>query len=307
MDISSPERASGSPFLSESTRVASEIILLFDSEHLTACNWRKRRLFALKDSWSPDHFAQSLGEEFSFTTTLLRSPLHRHAKSPTLWYHRYWVMTEALRLDTRHMQSVLLAPHATPSEQANMDDLRISEALLQGQLAVGLKAGEQHPMNYYAFNYLREVFALLECRFKGDSKMPSRAESSVEGFKALARAQLEGVHRWCLGHPRDISGWTFLVYLLEMMDDALVQTATVEKTVEYALTVGWEEEALWTFVTLSLSRFGIDSETISSADYNITEQGGCRFVQPTKTSSRWANIAAMAKTRSNKDRGERPS
>ncbi|EAS33168.3 uncharacterized protein CIMG_04192 [Coccidioides immitis RS] len=288
-------------------RVASEIILLFDSEHLTVCNWRKRRICALRSSLPASDYARSLKEELSFTATLLRSPLHRHAKSPTLWYHRYWVMTEVLRLDPCQIQSVLLE---IPQMQSSVDDVMISEKLLQREFAVGLKAGEQHPMNYYAFSYLRQLLALLS-RFRDrgldllNSEMtrqkhgdilttPLNSDIQLHSFQDMASVLLEGMHRWCLDHPPDISGWTFLLYLLEVVDDAPLQTVMVEKTIKYALDVGWEGEALWVFVALAISNFRLDLEAFSRMDHGITRRDN-EAGHATQIRRHWADLAAQAK------------
>lgn len=35
----------------------------------------------------------AIRQEMCLLDTLLTSPLNRHTKSPTLWYHRYWLRT----------------------------------------------------------------------------------------------------------------------------------------------------------------------------------------------------------------------
>ena len=80
----------------------------------------------------------------------------------------------------------------------------------EGELAIVMKAGERHARNYYAWQYARQVFALVcsaGCRLAGRRHL-------VEG---LRRDSVGLVRGWCLMHPRDISGWTFLFSLLEQL------------------------------------------------------------------------------------------
>ncbi|WEW55545.1 hypothetical protein PRK78_000976 [Emydomyces testavorans] len=298
-------------------KVASEIMLLFDSEHLTACNWRKRTLHILKDSQLPDRYIRALREEVSFTTILLRSPLHRHAKSPTLWHHRYWVMTEAFRLGPGHVNSIILSSCDAASGPLDADDMAISEKLFQHELAVTLRAGEQHHMNYYAFSYLRQFLGILRCFLNGYSFQPNDdlsrlksdgisneiADSDITSrlLQPLRKGLLEEIHKWCLSHPRDISGWTFLLHLLELVDDAPVQTAIVEKTVRYAFDVAWEGEALWVFVSLSISKFSIDFDGLFLVDYKEIRHEINKPAHATHIHRPWTELAARVKARPSKD------
>ncbi|KMU72284.1 hypothetical protein CISG_02934 [Coccidioides immitis RMSCC 3703] len=206
-----------------------------------------------------------------------------------------------------NIQSVLLE---IPQMQSSVDDVMISEKLLQREFAVGLKAGEQHPMNYYAFSYLRQLLALLS-RFRDrgldllNSEMtrqkhgdilttPLNSDIQLHSFQDMASVLLEGMHRWCLDHPPDISGWTFLLYLLEVVDDAPLQTVMVEKTIKYALDVGWEGEALWVFVALAISNFRLDLEAFSRMDHGITRRDN-EAGHATQIRRHWADLAAQAK------------
>lgn len=73
-----------------------------------------------------------------------------------------------------------------------------------------MKAGEQHPRNYYAWQYARELFKLVE----RDLDVATRREQEPV-VETLGRVKV-----WCLLHPRDISGWAFLVWLMERVRDA---------------------------------------------------------------------------------------
>lgn len=299
----------GNTFCDTHLKVASEMILLFDSEHLTACNWRKRRLRALRDSRLPEAYAEALREELSFTATLLCSPLHRHAKSPTLWYHRFWVMNLVFGLDRGRDPSMILGPKEQLLESLNGDDMTIRDTLLRNELKVALRAGEQHPMNYYAFSYLRQFFDLSRC-FWNDVSSQSGDGLDQQGDEAISLSTanappsqsldedvLSEVHSWCLGHPGDMSGWTFLFHLLGVANNVHVRKSVIEKTVEYARGISWEGEALWVFVALSISKFRIDLDRFFSLDPDEARRERSEIVHPTPDNLRgWTYMAAQMKT-----------
>ncbi|KAI9376513.1 hypothetical protein BJX61DRAFT_538750 [Aspergillus egyptiacus] len=206
---------------------ASEIILLFDCEHLTACNWRKRRLVALLNS-DQTTSVNALNTELSLLTTYLCSPLHRHTKSPTLWQHRQWVQTRLLKI--------------------RKPDSHAVQELLRAELSVVLRAGELHPRNYYAFSYMRQMHHILS-EFGGDE--------TADGTAQLARSIITPTLDWCLAHPADISGLMFLLYLLDAAPDTTCRLAAVSKVARFALDIGWEGEGIWTFVDLAVRCFSL--------------------------------------------------
>ncbi|KAL1985937.1 hypothetical protein VTN96DRAFT_7202 [Rasamsonia emersonii] len=266
--------------------IVTEIILLFDCEHLTACNWRKRWLNALIKrsavrSESTKNFSsypdddhrlllKLLERERSLMTTYLCSPLHRHTKSPTLWQHRLWVMTQLMKFKFRQ-----------PCRDSTVDEKRIEEAsmsaedvqsLILAELAVVLRAGEQHPKNYYAFSYMRQLHSAASRFFAGvvAEATVRKDEDSVESSLSsqLAECMVDQTLTWCLAHLQDVSGWTFLFYLLETIVPAdekdqdqdlrlQRQRSVVDKVIHFAVNItAWEGESLWTFVDLMVRRFG---------------------------------------------------
>ena len=188
---------------------ASKVLLLYDPEHLTAANWRKRHLThytshpSLSFNSAPFDATKSqlkasnprlillLKQEANFIKTLVTSPLKKHAKSPTLWAHRYWL------IQTYRQQFL-----AFYGEKDNL-------ALLLGEeLGIILKAADRHFANYATFQYGR-----LLIRHLGDECLtPESVETS--GFVSFYVKALETVQKWCFGHPRDISGWSFFSFML---------------------------------------------------------------------------------------------
>lgn len=207
-----------------------EIMLLFDCEHLTACNWRKRRLIAAM-TCSPNA-ADQIQIELSLMESFQCSPLHRHTKSPTLWSHRLWVVKQLFQRQRWGMEALL--------------------QLERDELGIVLRAAELHPKNYYAFCYMRQLYSFLALVHPEEHDAQSWAVQ-------LARALVVPVLDWCLANPRDISGWIFEQYLLAHVPELQTRVDTIGRVVRFARDVGWEGESLWTFVDQSVRQFQLES------------------------------------------------
>lgn len=80
-----------------------------------------------------------------------------------------------------------------------------------------MKAGDRHPKNYYAWSYARQLLTALST----GKILPSRPgrrigkhQIDATRMNEMAATSIAQVQKWCLAHPRDISGWAFLEYLL---------------------------------------------------------------------------------------------
>ncbi|RHZ48545.1 uncharacterized protein CDV56_102863 [Aspergillus thermomutatus] len=260
-DLNAPRMKCPDAITQDEASIASEIILLFDCEHTTACNWRKRRLDALikgQDLYSTDEvdresLIHTLETERSLMTTYLCSPLHRHTKSPTLWQHRLWLLNRMAKLQ-RQSPKFQLPRTVVPQRQDPGRDMLGPAAkfqeMFQAELAVVLRAGELHPKNYYAFSYMRRLHVALTDAL---NEIEQRADSSAQLASSITEKSLD----WCLAHPADISGWVFLLYLLESISHRETLLAIVNKAVEFGVHVRWEGESLWTFVHLATTTFDV--------------------------------------------------
>ncbi|KAI9843906.1 MAG: hypothetical protein M1837_006060 [Sclerophora amabilis] len=200
---------------------ATQVMLLFDPEHLTAANYRKRALLDLKNgaASATSQYPRFVEAELYLLESFLTSPLHRHTKSPTLWNHRRFVME-------------LFSSQTLP---VDMDTLCNSE------LAIVMRAGEKHPKNYYAWNlYAKWLFTFL--------KSGHLALDQSHSFQCLTSDSISSVHEWCLRHPSDISGWSFLLLLFRHLHDTSSLVVPVSKTLDLAFSFRWSHEAVWTFL-----------------------------------------------------------
>ncbi|KAL2197190.1 hypothetical protein P885DRAFT_36407 [Corynascus similis CBS 632.67] len=191
------------------------VILLFDPEHLTAANSRKR---IIQEMITKIEGPPSVIEiEKRFVDSLLTSRLHRHTKSPTLWSHRRWLLS---------LSSSLKMPVDV------LADLR----------EVVFVAGERHPRNYYAWCHARFLMGL---------------EGGVDFSKPFA-----AVRAWCFQHHTDISGWSFLYFLLETQKNLTGETerSLFAEVLNLVDSLRLVNESVWVFLrTLAASRL-VDDE-----------------------------------------------
>ncbi|MCJ1342209.1 hypothetical protein MMC31_000389 [Peltigera leucophlebia] len=223
---------------------ATKIILLWDPNHLTAANFRKRNLLSF--SLSSSNLVQHLKAELSFLSSLLTSPLPKHTKSSTLWSHRFFLfqkfgpeisagLVAATTTLPDRASSVGGSPKTTSIKNSNNndnDDERTSTAsdkslhlLWLHELEIIMKAGDRHPKNYYAWSYARQLLTAFSAGdilpFPNTSITTTAAAAQIRRqqidatrMNRIAAASILPMQKWCLAHPRDISGWAFLEYLL---------------------------------------------------------------------------------------------
>ncbi|PVH99478.1 hypothetical protein DM02DRAFT_711389 [Periconia macrospinosa] len=236
---------------------ATRTILLFDPEHLTAANHRKRHLLHLFSSHPSSTFQTALRRDLLVITSILTSPLHRQSKSPTLWHHRYWLLTTyASDFPSEPKEiSVSSPPSHIPLVCADIDAV--------------CKAGERHPKNYYAWQYARRLISFFTegayacCEPK--STASANASNVEKGYADLMGTCVAMVLSWSLHHPADISGWAFLGWFLRCSSkditlpspsraQSTVSTLAVVKCVgDYAVRLEQAKESLWVFLRTVLA------------------------------------------------------
>jgi hypothetical protein len=200
------------------TQQATRVMLLFDPEHLTAANFRKRRLIALRAGTTPEAevaFRTAAKNEFCFLNSILTSPLHRQSKSPTLWYHRVWLLKI---LKCHELESIFGQTYTE---------------ICHSELTSVCRSGERHPKNYYAWQYARNLI------------------DSVDGADATILARY--VKDWCCQNPSDISGWSCLIYIILKVKDLQKRLELARAIINYAVNLRSEHESLWVFVRTVLA------------------------------------------------------
>ena len=125
------------------------------------------------------------------------------------------------------------------------------------QLNVVMAAGERHAKNYHAWQYARQVWRLLsdeKIREEGENKEEEGPYNTNTSQESLA-----AVHQWCLMHPRDISGWAFLVFWLRSAfnEATRLQEAqkVIGKTEEFVNKFDWQGESVEWFLKTMLGLY----------------------------------------------------
>ncbi|OAK95945.1 protein prenylyltransferase [Phaeosphaeriaceae sp. SRC1lsM3a] len=230
---------------------ATSVMLLFDPEHLTAANFRKRRLTALKSDSTPAaqlSYRKALKYEFCFLDTILTSPLHRQSKSPTLWNHRLWLLD-------------LFRPKVVENVPED-----VQAKFWRTELESVCKSGEQHPKNYYAWQYAR------------------RLVERIDGTDTILEFT-QRVKDWCCKHPSDTSGWSCLNYLIPMVELETKRITLVQEVIGYALKLRLEHESLWVFIRTVLSHEALQQErgnlcsALRAYNKEIKDMGGSTMIQ----------------------------
>ncbi|KAM7208452.1 hypothetical protein V8F20_001133 [Naviculisporaceae sp. PSN 640] len=144
----------------------------------------------------------------------------------------------------RHTKSPTLWSHRRWLLQTQAS-LHIPTSVLSDLTDVVFVAGERHPRNYYAWCHARFLVGL------GDEKMNQHDV-------------LEAVKTWCFKHHTDISGWTFLYYLLNRRKtlgygaaSSLISTQVLKLVESLRLS----NESIWVFLrTLAAGRHLSDTD-----------------------------------------------
>ncbi|RFU27800.1 hypothetical protein B7463_g8542, partial [Scytalidium lignicola] len=202
---------------------SSAVILLMDPEYLTAANARKK-LIQICRSDSNANVEEVLDREIIFTDSLLTSPLHRHSKSPTLWDHRRWLQ------ETRQSTSIPINIQ---------QDLRTTV----------LVSAERHPRNYYAWSHMR--WLIKTCATRDGYEAGSQGAEFSDAAQIRHLDILMTVKEWCLRHPSDISGWSFLQFCLLLKGlppEPPIISVIFNEVIDLTVSLKWTDESVWVFL-----------------------------------------------------------
>jgi hypothetical protein len=197
---------------------------------LTAANFRKKHL--LHGSKNED-FHILLQREMVLLDSVLSSPLHRQSKSPTLWYHRYWLIS-------------IFFGQMCPGDE-------FVENFLNHEISIILRSAERHQHNYYAWQYARRLIKLLAPVLAKNKSTDTRVKTGL----------MDEIFAWCLQHPSDTSGWSCLLFLMQQSTSNTQQvTLIMHKTADFASSVRWKKEALGHFLRTTLLLTNVVPEDI---------------------------------------------
>jgi protein prenyltransferase alpha subunit repeat containing protein 1 len=120
---------------------------------------------------------------------------------------------------------------------------------LASEFAIVLKSGERHRNNYYAFQHARRLLTLSD---------PLRSSQRL-----LIKDIGNNLLPWCLDHPSDTSGWSFLYFILTLEERKPLEAKdTIEKVFGFVDSTRWQREALWIFLRTARMNQGLLSEDI---------------------------------------------
>lgn len=144
----------------------------------------------------------------------------------------------------RHTKSPTLWSHRRWLIQ-KAQSLGIQPSVVADLRHVVMIAAERHPKNYYAWCHARWLTDLV-C----DDRKADFVHDLVKATKT-----------WCFRNHTDISGWTFLSFLLVKLEGE-VGVGILDEALKLATSFGWTNESTWVFLrTLAASRV-TDSEVV---------------------------------------------
>lgn len=124
--------------------------------------------------------------------------------------------------------------------------LRVQPDVVDDVKRIVMIAGERHPKNYYAWCHARWLTDLIR---------NDRGKDSVQDL-------LEATKLWCFRNHTDISGWSFVSFLLLKLEDT-VSIDILDETVKLATSLGWTNESTWVFLRTLAATGATDSELAS--------------------------------------------
>lgn len=92
-------------------------------------------------------------------------------------------------------------------------------------------AGERHPRNYYAWCHARWLMG-----YTGRDQEDRALRDAVDVVKG-----------WCFRNHTDVSGWSFLSFLLARLDET-ARFSVLEETCKFAISFQWANESTWVFL-----------------------------------------------------------
>lgn len=230
-------------------------MLLYDPNHVTASNERKRKLRLLFDPGflsSPSLIDVLIRKELWLLDSLHTSPLPKHTKSPTLWYHRRWLIDDFLEwvldlqradvLGNKRMTILMASGNSFGSNPIDPTEI-LWRSFVEPEMRVICDSGEQHKLNYYAWDFARRLMEVII----------DIADDKDLDRKRLINATVDLVQQWCLSHLSDSSGWSFFLFLMGQLDDESTLTQCFVTVGNLAISYRYRQQPVWIFIRTLLA------------------------------------------------------
>ncbi|KAL8694069.1 MAG: hypothetical protein Q9224_003638, partial [Gallowayella concinna] len=253
---------------------ATKVLTLWEPNWYTAWAFRRRWLLSLRigdgvvegrEMIGEERLQEAVRREMEWVETLVTSPLDgKHAKSSWVWAHRMWVVRTfpgKVMMQGQNGENVV--------ERGGMG------GFVKKELEIVMGAGERHARDYHAWEYGRQVIRMTSVKGRKGEDIASEGSREMVVGAGLDENMWEKctrmTHHWCLMHPRDISGWAFLIYMLDQMSqfrsleqkERKVDTGEVvrnlfHKTQAFVTKYDWKGESIECFLK-SNSHFQVES------------------------------------------------
>ncbi|KAF6814931.1 hypothetical protein CSOJ01_03761 [Colletotrichum sojae] len=156
----------------------------------------------------------------------------------------------------RHTKSPTLWSHRRWLA-GQMRTANVTIAIPQDVENVIMIAAERHPRNYYAWTHARWLTKTFRATCMGEELM----------------SLILGVKKWCFRHHTDVSGWSFLVFLLaesQAEGDCQAHRLVFKETLDLADSLRWANESVWWFLRTTASCAALSPT--GREDFNKTQE-----------------------------------
>lgn len=134
-------------------------------------------------------------------------------------------------------------------------------------------AGERHPRNYYGWCHARWLTGLT---------VKDHAHFDLYDLMTATKS-------WCFHNHTDVSGWSFLTFLLMKLDGTAIRVV-FDETIKLATSLQWNNESTWVFLrtlaasgALEVTGQMLFQETLASLLCNSGSLGASRVVEQSKS------------------------
>lgn len=173
----------------------------------------------------------------------------------------------------RHTKSPTLWSHRRWSIETGRL-LDIQPDVMKDLKLIIMVAGERHPKNYYGW-----------CHARWLTRLAVKDQAGYDVYDLMVATKL-----WCFRNHTDISGWSFLTFLLMMLDGTATRTV-FDETIKLAISLQWNTESTWVFLRSLAASGALDDSGLICFQETLDSQlckasgslGPSRVVEQTKS------------------------